>query len=77
MFPNAVVVGIGVNIGSFNPAYTVEVDGVQFNDTVYNFETGTSPSAKDQCKDGGWMTFNDPSFRNQGDCVSYVTAQGK
>jgi hypothetical protein len=74
MFPNAVVVGIGVNVGTFNPAYTVAVDGVQFNDTVYDFEIGTSPSSKDQCKDEGWMTFDDPSFSNQGDCVSYVTA---
>jgi hypothetical protein len=30
------------------------------------------PTNKDQCKNGGWMTFNDPAFKNQGDCVSYV-----
>ena len=31
------------------------------------------PTSKDQCKDGGWMTFNFPrSFENQGDCVSFV-----
>ena len=30
------------------------------------------PTDKDECKDGGWMTFNRPVFRNQGDCVSYV-----
>lgn len=32
----------------------------------------TSPTTKDQCKDGGWRQFSDPSFRNQGDCVSWV-----
>jgi choice-of-anchor C domain-containing protein len=26
---------------------------------------------KDQCKNGGWMAYSDPSFKNQGDCVSY------
>ncbi len=31
-----------------------------------------SPTSKDQCKDEGWMTFNDPTFKNQGDCVSFV-----
>lgn len=31
-----------------------------------------SPTNKDQCKDSGWMTFTTPTFKNQGDCVSYV-----
>jgi hypothetical protein len=38
------------------------------------------PTAKDQCKHGGWKTFNHPSFKNQGQCVSYVahhTQHGK
>jgi len=75
MFPNAVVVGIGVNVGSFNPNYTVAVDGVQFNDTTYNFEIGKRPTTKDQCKNGGWATFDDPAFKNQGDCVSFVVSK--
>jgi hypothetical protein len=36
--PNAVVVGIGVNVGTFNPGYTVATDGVRFNGTEYDFE---------------------------------------
>ncbi len=74
--PNAVVGEIGVNIGSFNPGYTVATDGVQFNDTTYNFELGRTPATKDDCKNGGWATFNDPAFKNQGDCVSYVSTRG-
>lgn len=70
--PNAVVVGIGVNIGTNNPGYTVATDGVQFNDTIYDFEVGRRPSTKDDCKDDGWMTFNDPSFKNQGECIKWV-----
>jgi hypothetical protein len=48
--------------------------------TVYVAPTATpttaysTPTSADQCKDGGWQTFNPPtgSFKNQGDCVSYV-----
>jgi len=31
------------------------------------------PTDKNQCKDGGWMTFNYPrAFKNQGDCIQFV-----
>jgi len=31
------------------------------------------PTNKNQCKDGGWQTFNTPrTFKNQGDCIQYV-----
>lgn len=30
------------------------------------------PTNKDLCKNDGWKTFNNPTFKNQGDCVSYV-----
>jgi hypothetical protein len=33
------------------------------------------PTAKDQCKHGGWRTFG--RFKNQGDCVRFVAAGGK
>jgi hypothetical protein len=36
--------------------------------TTYDFE----PLTKDSCKNGGWMSFNSPAFKNQGDCVSFV-----
>jgi hypothetical protein len=35
------------------------------------------PTSKDQCKDGGWQNFNNPAFKNQGDCLSYVATHGK
>jgi hypothetical protein len=74
--PDAVVLGIGVNVGTFNPGYTVAADGVTFNETTYDFEVGRRPSSKDDCKDGGWQDFDDPAFKNQGDCVSFANAQG-
>jgi len=31
------------------------------------------PASKDECKDGGWMSFSHPrSFSSQGDCEQYV-----
>jgi hypothetical protein len=36
-----------------------------------------SGEAKDVCKDGGWRTFTNPSFKNQGDCVSFFATGGK
>ncbi|MDR0359310.1 MAG: ubiquitin family protein [bacterium] len=33
------------------------------------------PTSRDQCKNGGWMSFG--VFRNQGDCVSFVSTGGR
>jgi hypothetical protein len=31
------------------------------------------PTSKEQCKNGGWQTFNTPrTFKNQGDCIQFV-----
>jgi hypothetical protein len=35
------------------------------------------PTDMNQCKNNGWMTFNNPTFKNQGDCVSYVQSSPK
>ncbi|MFA5894235.1 MAG: hypothetical protein WC851_00490 [Candidatus Shapirobacteria bacterium] len=35
------------------------------------------PTNKDQCKKDGWKIFNNPSFKNQGDCVSFVEKNKK
>ncbi len=36
-----------------------------------------APTNKDQCKNGGWMDYSNLSFKNQGDCVSYVATHGR
>lgn len=36
----------------------------------------TMPTSQDQCKDDNWKVFGS-SFKNQGDCVSYVATKGK
>jgi hypothetical protein len=43
--------------------------------TTYDFEPYLVATNKDECKNGGWQTYrraNGTTFRNQGDCVSYV-----
>jgi hypothetical protein len=54
-------------------AFTVGVTGTN---TTYDFEltaqAGGPPTNKAQCKKGGWKHFSSPSFKNQGQCVSYV-----
>ena len=35
------------------------------------------PTAKTQCRQGGWRAFNNPVFKNQGDCVSFVATGGR
>jgi hypothetical protein len=70
--PNAAAAGFGVNIGSNNPGYNVETDLVRFNATTYDFELYSTPDDKDECKKGGWSTFNPRTgpYKNQGQCVS-------
>jgi hypothetical protein len=73
--PDATVLGFGVNIGSFNPSYDVETDGVNFNGTTYDFELFQTPTSMDECKNGGYLNMADQNgqpFKNQGQCVSYV-----
>jgi hypothetical protein len=47
--------------------------GGNFDNFVLTDEA--APSSKDECKKGGWETFTNPSFKNQGQCVSYVQKQ--
>jgi hypothetical protein len=38
------------------------------------WDAAVFPTAKDECKNGGWEHFG--VFKNQGDCVSYVSTRG-
>lgn len=73
-YPSATLMALGVNVGTYNPGYDVAVDGVSINDVSYDFELAPpAPTAADQCKNDGWQSFG--SFKNQGDCVSFVMTQ--
>lgn len=80
--PDAVVLGgVGVNQGSGNGGLVSHVDAFRFGELSADFERDADgdgvtdtrpPTNKDQCKKDGYKSFNNPSFKNQGDCVSYV-----
>lgn len=78
--PDAVVVGLlGFNVGSgWAGNFVGYADWLTVNDTTYDFESDPPligpPTSKDECKKSGWQTFNNPPFKNQGDCVSFVAS---
>ena len=47
--------------GDNNTFYGAALDNIAVKDST----------TKETCKNNGWKLFADPSFRNQGDCVSY------
>ncbi len=74
--PAATVLGIGVNQGGGNAGLVSQVDLLQVNGTVYDFESALPyPVSKNECTKGGWADFTAPEFRNQGQCVSWVARQ--
>jgi hypothetical protein len=56
---------------------TADVSNIMLNGvTEVPVPTTTGgPTTKNQCKHGGWKTFTSPSFKNQGQCVSFVEHQ--
>jgi hypothetical protein len=75
-YPNALVEVFGVSVGTNNPNYTIFVDGITVNESVYDFEGLSTPTAKDQCRQEGWTTFSRSDgtsiFTNQGSCIAFV-----
>lgn len=67
---------VGIRVGEpYANGYTENLDAFKFGTaaqtTTFDFEPLIGPpTSKDACKNGGWMTFNNPSFKNQGQCVS-------
>jgi hypothetical protein len=84
-FGDAELFKVSVGVGTFNQGQIGYFDDVQIVhgsgggfDRAYDFEPQIGPPLdKDECKNGGWMTFNTPVFRNQGDCVSFVASNGR
>jgi hypothetical protein len=78
--PDAVILGgLGFNQGSGNPALIAAADeltvGFGGETTTYDFELFKQAAAGEDCKNGGWESVkraDGSSFKNQGDCVSYV-----
>lgn len=70
--------------GPWTPGLVGNVDaftiGVNDEVTAYDFEAATpkpvKATTKEECKDGGWKTFQ-TEYKNQGRCVSSVASNGK
>jgi hypothetical protein len=84
-FADSELFQISIGVGTFNQGQIGYFDDVQIVhasgdgfDKSYDFEPQIGPPEdKDECKNGGWQTFNTPVFRNQGDCVSFVVSNGR
>ncbi|MGZ6256590.1 MAG: hypothetical protein ACXWMB_06200 [Candidatus Limnocylindria bacterium] len=58
---------------------TTVLSSMQLNVAATVDVTANLPTSADQCKNGGWKTLTDnagTSFKNQGDCVSFVATGG-
>jgi hypothetical protein len=55
---------------------SADLTSITFNG-ITEVPAPATPTSISQCKNGGWKTFTSPSFKNQGDCVSYVATHGK
>ena len=54
----------------YNPAEDSGESGIR--ETVEFNLVKATPTDKEECKKGGWESFSNPTFKNQGDCVSYM-----
>ena len=79
-FPDATINGrlllrAGGNWTNFDgnaDALTIGItDGTATQVDTYDFNLHSAPTNAEQCKNGGYKTFN-PSFKNQGQCIQYV-----
>ncbi len=73
---------MGIRVGEpYSNGYTENIDGFKFGTlngvTTFDFERFTTPTSKEECKNDGWKVFNNPTFKNQGDCVSFLSSNDK
>jgi len=66
------VIGVEVGGNRYGWFATNEFSFLAFDNSRLSVAVGP-PTSADQCKKGGWEQFNTPrTFKNQGDCVSFV-----
>jgi hypothetical protein len=70
-FPTGTIESISILI---DVEGTADITNITVNGEL---QVPTTQAAKDQCKNGGWQNFSSPSFKNQGDCVSYFATGGR
>jgi hypothetical protein len=71
---------LGIRVGEpYADGYTANLDAFKFGTaagvTTFDFEPDQMfPTSKDECKKDGWMSFLNPVFKNQGDCISQTVS---
>ena len=56
---------------------SADISKIAYNGQAEVAAPATSPTSKAACKHGGWKTFTQPHFRNQGQCVAWVATHGR
>jgi hypothetical protein len=77
-FPTGTITAVDVLI---DVQGTADLSNITFNGVVQvPVVVSGPPTKKSDCKHGGWKSFTNPTFKNQGQCVAYVnhhTSHGK
>ena len=65
-------------IASASAALLLNLGMASFAAATTGVGDGDTPSTTQDCKNGGWELLSDGTyyFKNQGDCVSYVSTDG-
>jgi hypothetical protein len=69
----------GIQLVVDGPNQTVVVDNTMVDTTLFTYEIPVAMT-RDECRNGGWRTLADNNgngFKNQGDCVSFVSTGGR
>lgn len=64
--------GVAVLTTPANTFVTVVPTGGDPLDIAFVVKTPAGPTSKEQCRNGGWANFTNPTFLNQGQCIAYV-----
>jgi len=56
---------------------TADLSNITLNGQAQVPVASTGPTTKQQCKHGGWASFASPTFKNQGQCVSWYEHHSK
>ncbi len=68
-FPTGTITAVDILI---DVQGTADISNITFNGVLQVPAPVVGPTTKAACKHGGWKTFTNPSFKNQGQCVAYV-----
>jgi hypothetical protein len=59
--------------GSVSAAPATTGNGFLVDNISYSSSAGSKGAKSNGCRHGGWKAFGNPSFRNQGQCVAYLS----